>query len=89
MVDELVAQPTHNKRVCEDNDNGQQVIEENHKSVPCTSNQTFLDKDTGKHCAEDTTCAVLFQYIYSIMNKKSENIWKLGIIFLYLCQSIL
>ena len=68
MVDELVAQPTHRKSVCEYNDDGQQVIEENYKAIPCASNQSLLDKDTGKHSTEDTTCAVCGEHVESIVD---------------------
>ena len=40
-INELIAQPAHGKGVGEDNNNGKQVIEENHESVPCAGDDAL------------------------------------------------
>ena len=68
LVDEGIAYPAHGKRIDKDDGNGEQMEKENHETVPCTCNQSFLDEDTREHRAEDTTCTMCREYVESIVN---------------------
>ena len=67
-VDEFIAQPTHSEGIDKHDDDGQQVVEEDHKTLPRAGNQTLLDKDTCQHRAEDTARAVRGEHVEGIVN---------------------
>ena len=43
-VDEFIACPAHGKGVDKHNDDGQQMIEEDYKAIPCAGDETFLNE---------------------------------------------
>ena len=67
-VDERVAQPTHGEGIDEHDDDGEQVVEEDHKTFPCACNETLLNEDTSQHRTEDTTRAVRGEYVEGIVD---------------------
>ena len=66
-VNEFVAQPTHGEGINKHDDDGQQVVEENHKTIPCACNKAFLNEDSRQHGAKDATCAVGGEHVERIV----------------------
>ena len=67
-VDKRVTQPTHGEGIDEHDDDGEQVVEEDHKTFPCACNETLLNEDTSQHRTEDTTRAVRGEYVEGIVD---------------------
>ena len=67
-VDEFVTQPTHSEGINKHDDDGQQMVEENHKTIPRTCDEALLDEDTRQHRTKDTTSAVCGEHVEGIVN---------------------
>ena len=67
-VDEFIAQPAHGESIEEHDDDGQQMVEEDDKTIPRAGNKSFLNEDTRQHRAEDTTRAVGGEHIEGVVD---------------------
>lgn len=67
-VDEFIASPAHGKGVEEYDDDGQQMVEEDHEAVPRARNQPLLDEDTREHRTEDTARSVSGKHVEGIVD---------------------
>ena len=67
-VYEFISQPTHGESIDEDDDDGQQMIEEDDKTIPRAGDESFLNEDTRQHGAEDTTRAVRREHVEGVVD---------------------
>ena len=46
LVDQPIAEITHDKGICDYHSYGKKMVKEHHKTIGCASHKTFLDENT-------------------------------------------
>ena len=68
LVYKPITHPTHYKCIDKDYHDGEQVIQEDHETIPCAGYQSLLYEYACEHGAEYAARAVCGEYIQSIID---------------------